>query len=259
MDQTGLRSIFHKNGCADSLRYVMLLVGLCIVVPTHGQTVENPGGLLSAEIDPKGGESINREVGNFKSKQFNQHPHSLVFQFEEEQGFPPGDYALARFDGIRLSKKDSESIIDLDIRWLGTQRVIGINPAFQTSLGQFLWLGGITTVDPNVHSLMFSKKVYAVGFVLCRMQKDANARIKFYSDEDGQKLLEEYFLKGAQKDKTSDTDGKEQFVGLSSPIYGIQRVDIIRSSEEGRLELPLYLDDLAVILSPTGRPHHFRN
>lgn len=218
--------------------------------------VSNLTGLTTAIVDPPGHESINLALGNVPPKSFNLNPYKLVFQFEQNQGFqlsPNGE----SFDGLRLAPGPDGNGPALDIRWTGTQRTIGADTNFQTSASQFLWLGQATQPDPNIHTLTFQPAIYAAGFVLCRMQTGVNARVRFYADAAGSHLLQEYAATGANEDK-GERPGIEVFVGYASPVYGLQRVDIVRSSAEGNLALPLYLDDLAVIISPNGRPQRFQ-
>jgi hypothetical protein len=218
--------------------------------------VENPTGLRAAVVDPPGHESINRSIGNAPVTAFNLSPHRLVFQFEPAQGFTPTP-AGGNFDGIRLTAGGGELKLALDIGWAGTQRSIGAGTNFQTSAGQFLWLGQATQPDPNVHILTFRPAVYAVGFVLARLQDRTHVHVRFHATAEGGAPLQDYSIAGASRDP-GESPGEEVFVGFSSPQYGIQRVEISRASADGALDLPLYLDDLAVVLSPTGRQQRFQ-
>lgn len=223
--------------------------------PAGAAWVENPTGLRAAVVDPPGHESVNRSVGNAPVTAFNLSPHRLVIQFEPAQGFAPTP-AGENFDGIRLTA-GGELKLALDIGWAGTQRSIGAGTNFQTSAGQFLWLGQATQPDPNVHVLTFRPAVYAAGFVLARLQDRTHVRVRFYATATGGTPLQDDAIAGASRDP-GESPGEEVFVGCSSPRYGIQRVEISRASADGVLDLPLYLDDLAVVLSPTGRPQRFQ-
>lgn len=219
--------------------------------------VENPVGLNKAVIDPPGAESVNRVVGNFPPANFNLSPHRLVIQFEPGQGIPVTP-AGSNFDGFRLKAGEPGVPADLEILWTGTQRSIGAGTNFQTSAGQFLWLGQAPEPDPNVHALVFRPRVYAAGFVLSRVQENMVVLVKVYADAEGKHLLDEYSLLGEADDKKEEP-GLEFFIGCNAPVTGVGRIEIIRQGSEGYLNLPLYLDDLAILMSPSGRPMRFKD
>lgn len=243
-----------------NIRATGLLLGVATLgaalAPAGAAWVENPAGLRSAVVDPPGCESVNRAVGNAPVTAFNLSPHRLVIQFEPAQGFTPTGPG-ENFDGVRLTAEGSDVRQALDIGWAGTQRSIGSGTNFQTSAGQFLWLGQATQPDPNVHTLSFRPAVYAAGFVLARVQEGIRVRVRFFATAAGGPPLQEYTVDGANPDP-GEGPGEEVFVGFSSPSYGIQRIEIARASADGALDRPLYLDDLALVLSPTGRPQRFQ-
>ena len=238
-----------------SVRRTWTAALLLLATAAQGGWVE-PINLRSVVVDPPGQESINQSVGNAPLTSFNLSPHRLVVQFERAQGFAP-TAATESFDGLRLPGATAADAPALEMKWTGTQRAIGAGTNFQTSAEQFLWLGQATQPDPNIHTMVFRPALYAVGFVLCRVQAGVNPRVRFYADAEGAHLLQEYALTGAQEDK-GESPGLEIFVGFSAPVHGVQRVDIVRASAEGTLNLPLYLDDLVAILSPTGKPQRFQ-
>ncbi len=232
-------------------RIIGVLFGIVIVacaVTVKASTVTDPSG-LDGIVDPPGSESINAEVGNYSSSQFNANNNRKVFQFEVSQGYP-GNLG-GSFGDIVLTQ--AVSGIDLHLNLTGVSgwysRNYNVTSGYATSGESSIVFKGDTVNGSQI--LTISPGVQAVGFVLS-LAADHKMTCKFFSDTDGNNLLQQYVAAptAEQAADAGETPRAEIFVGYNSSSSPIERVEMYYEYTGTGNPSQWNMDDLVVVPVP---------
>ncbi len=228
---------------------IVALAGIMVfgcAAATQAAIITDPTG-LDGIVDPAGSESINAEVGNYSSSQFNANSSRKMFQFEVSQGYP-GNLS-GSFGDIVLTK--AVSGIDFSMNLTGVSgwysRQYNISAGYATSGESSIVFKSDTVGGSQV--LTLSPGVQAVGFVLS-MAADHQMTCKFYSDSAGTNLLQQY-VAAPTADQAADvgeTYRAEMFVGYNTSSLPIERVDMYYENTGTGANSQWNMDDLVVVV-----------